>query len=75
MFPERESVPYLTRLGPLGRILDQTEEQIRNQVIKTVRAAFDPHVHGSEVRFIAACWAVSARALYVSAKRKDIGSA
>jgi SAM-dependent methyltransferase len=74
-FPERELVPYLTRLGPLGRILDQTEAQIRNQVIETVRTAFDPYVHGSEVRFAAACWAVSARAPHVSADPKDNGSA
>lgn len=69
-FPESELVPYLTRFGPLGRILDQAEEQLRNQVIETVRPAFDPYVHGDEVRFTAACWAVSARALYVSAKPK-----
>ena len=61
-FPERELVPYVTRFGPLGRILDQTEEPIRSQVIATVRAAFDPYVQGSEVRFVAACWTVGARA-------------
>lgn len=65
-FPESELVRYLTRFGPLGRILDQTEEKIRNQVIKTVRPAFDPYVHGSEVRFGAACWSVAARALSAS---------
>lgn len=60
--PEKELVPYLTRFGPLGRIIDQVEEQIRKQVVRTVRAAFDPYVQGSEVRFIAACWTVGARA-------------
>ena len=74
-FPEVELVPYLTRLGPLGRTLDQSEEQIRNQVIETVRTAFEPYVHGSEVRFVAACWAVSACASYVSANPKDIENA
>lgn len=71
-FPTSELVPYLTRLGPLGRILDQTEERIRNQVIDAVRSAFDPYVHGSEVRFTAACWAVSARAPYLSARPRDM---
>lgn len=61
-FPERELVPYLTRFGPVGRILDQTEEPIRSQVIATVRAAFDPYVQGDEVRFTAGCWTVGARA-------------
>ena len=63
VFPERELVPYLTRFGPLARALDQAQAQIRSQVVETVRPAFDPYVQGSEVRFIAACWVVSARAL------------
>lgn len=62
VFPESELVPYLTRFGPLGRVLDQAQAQIRNQVVEAVRLAFGPYVHGSEVRFIAACWVVSARA-------------
>jgi ubiquinone/menaquinone biosynthesis C-methylase UbiE len=61
-FPESELVPYLTRLGPLGRVLDQVDERTRMQVIETARAAFDPYVHGAEVCFTAACWMVCARA-------------
>jgi hypothetical protein len=49
-------------MGPLGRILQQADERTRNDVVETVRAAFDPYVHGEEVRFIAACWNVGARA-------------
>lgn len=60
--PEKELVRYLTRLGPLGQILHEADERTRTQVIETVRAAFDPYVHGAEVRFTAACWMVSARA-------------
>ena len=59
--PERELMRYVTRLGPLGMILHQADERTRAEVTKTVRAAFDPFVHGAEVRFIAACWMVSAR--------------
>jgi ubiquinone/menaquinone biosynthesis C-methylase UbiE len=61
-FPEKELLRYLSRLGPLGRILHEADEQTRKQVIETVRAAFDPYVHGAEVRFTAACWMVGARA-------------
>lgn len=61
-FPEEELVHYLTRMGPLGRILQQEDEQTRKKVIETVRVAFDRYVHGGDVRFIAACWKVSARA-------------
>jgi ubiquinone/menaquinone biosynthesis C-methylase UbiE len=61
-FPESALVRYLTRLGPLGRIFDQLEEKLREQVVATVRRAFDPYVHGTEVRFVAACWVVRSRA-------------
>jgi SAM-dependent methyltransferase len=62
-FPEGELVRYLTQLGPVGLALRQTDSRTRAQVIETVRAAFEPYVHGAEVRFTAACWRVSARAL------------
>jgi ubiquinone/menaquinone biosynthesis C-methylase UbiE len=64
--PESELVGYLTRLGPVGRILHEADEQTRTQVLERVRPAFDPFVHGAEVRFDAACWLVSARATPVS---------
>jgi SAM-dependent methyltransferase len=60
--PEKELVRYLTRLGPLGLILHEADDRTRTQVIETVRAAFEPYVHGAEVRFTAACWMVGARA-------------
>ena len=59
--PEPELDPYFTRLGPLGRVLPQLDEKTRSRVIDTVRAAFDPFVHGDEVRFTAACWMIGAR--------------
>ena len=60
--PERELKPYISRLGPLARVLPQVDEAKRAPIIDTVRAAFDPFVHGAEVRFTAACWTVAARA-------------
>jgi len=60
--PERELVRYLSWLGPVGVMLQSTDEPMRTQVIDTVRAAFDPYVQGTEVRFTAACWWVGARA-------------
>ncbi|MGW2566406.1 class I SAM-dependent methyltransferase [Streptomyces sp. NPDC001537] len=60
--PESELVHYLTRLGPVGLALGGIDEQTRTRVIDTVRAAFDPFVQGTEVRFTAACWLVEARA-------------
>ena len=59
--PEKELGHYITRLGPVGLILQQADNRTRTQVIETVRAAFEPYVHGAEVRFTAACWMIGAR--------------
>ena len=60
--PEHDLNAYIARLGPLGRVLQQLDEQKRARIIEEVRSAFDPFVHGPEVRFTAACWTVAARA-------------
>lgn len=67
--PEQELIPYLSRLGPVGRMLQEVDEGSRGQVIETVRAAFDPYVKGSAVHFFAACWMVSARAISTPQRR------
>lgn len=61
-FPETELNRYLTRLGPLGLVLQDADEDTRTRVVQTVRGAFAPYVHGANVRFDAACWMVGARA-------------
>lgn len=61
-FPESELLMYLSRLGPLGRLLPDVAEPLRSEIIRTVRAAFEPYVQGDQVRFNAACWMVGARA-------------
>jgi SAM-dependent methyltransferase len=60
--PEKDLVRYLTRLGPVGMILHEADDRTRARVIETVRAAFDPYVHGAEVHFTVACWMVGAQA-------------
>jgi SAM-dependent methyltransferase len=60
-FPEADLVAYLTRLGPVGLVLQEADEGTRTRVIAAIRPAFDPYVHGSDVRFTAACWMVEAR--------------
>ena len=60
--PEAELGPYLSKLGPLGRVLQEADDRTRRLVLETVRAAFEPYVHGTAVRFTAACWMVCARA-------------
>lgn len=72
--PEKELVRYVTRIGPVGRILPETDDRTRAQVIETVRGAFDPYVHGTEVRFTAACWMVRAQAGFGSGRRGELRS-
>jgi hypothetical protein len=52
---------YISRLGPLGRMLTEADEPTRARVLATVRGAFEPYVQGKEVRFDAACWTIGAR--------------
>lgn len=61
-FAESELMRYVSRLGPIGRILTMVDEPTRAAIVPKVRAAFDPYVHGDQVRFTAACWNVTARA-------------
>jgi SAM-dependent methyltransferase len=60
VLPEAELVGYVTRFGPVGRVLQDVGEPTRTQVVHAVRAAFEPFVHGDEVRYTAACWMIRA---------------
>ena len=70
-FAERDLVRFFTILGPLGRALPQVDAETRRRIVATVRAAFDPYVHGDEVRFDAACWLIGARAAPRSEESRD----
>jgi SAM-dependent methyltransferase len=60
--PESELTRYATRFGLVGRALEGADEATRARVVGAVRAAFEPFVHGAEVRYVAACWMIGARA-------------
>jgi len=59
--PENELIRYLTQIGPVGRALQAADEETRRRVVATIRPAFDTFLQGTEIRFTAACWIVSAR--------------
>ena len=61
-FAEKELTGYATRFGIVGRALPEVDEPTRARVVEVVRAAFEPYVHGDEVRYDAACWMISAEA-------------
>ena len=60
--PAQDLEGYITRLGPLGRVMPQLDEPTRARIIEAVLAAFEPYVYGTEVRFTGACWMVGASA-------------
>jgi SAM-dependent methyltransferase len=60
--PEKGLLHYLSRFGPVGRVLHDVDESTRTRVIETVRAAFEPFVHGGDAHYTAACWMIAARA-------------
>ncbi len=59
--PENELSRYGARLGPVGIALREVDPRTREQVVAVVRKAFEPYVHGDEVRFTACCWKIDAR--------------
>ncbi|HZS58009.1 MAG TPA: class I SAM-dependent methyltransferase [Gemmatimonadaceae bacterium] len=59
---ERDLISYFTRIGPLGRVFHALDDVTQARIVETVRAASEPYVHGTEVRFTAACWLVNAGA-------------
>lgn len=59
--PAADLARYYTRLGPLAEVLQSADDSTRARVTAAVDVAFRPYVHGSQVRFSAACWTIGAR--------------
>jgi SAM-dependent methyltransferase len=57
---EHDLARYVTKLGPVGLLLQDADEATRARVAESIRSAYDPYVHGDQVRFTAACWMISA---------------
>ena len=51
---------YFTRMGPVAMALQEADDATRAAVIEAVRPAFDPYIHGDEVRYAAATWLITA---------------
>jgi SAM-dependent methyltransferase len=58
--PEQDLFRYVTRLGPVGLILQEADEDTRARIGESIRGAYDPYIHADQVRFTAACWMISA---------------
>lgn len=62
VMPESDLVRYFSLLGPVARALTRVDAPTREKVTAHVRDAFQPFVHGNQVRFSAACWKIQAQA-------------
>lgn len=56
---DTDLMPYLTQMGPVGRVLPGVGAPIRARVITALREAYEEFVDGGEVRYTAACWLVN----------------
>ncbi len=59
--PEKDLTHYVTRMGPVGRVLQEAEPAVRTKLVEDVLAAVAPYIHGTEVRFTSACWMIVCR--------------
>jgi SAM-dependent methyltransferase len=59
-FALAELETYIAVMGPVGRALQQADDETRTRVMAAVRPAFDDFLEGEEVRFTAACWMANA---------------
>jgi hypothetical protein len=58
--PQEKLPLYAAKLGPVGHLLSKADEETRRRVLDVVLPAFSSYIDGSEVRFSAACWMVTA---------------
>jgi ubiquinone/menaquinone biosynthesis C-methylase UbiE len=58
--PERDLAPYVTRFGPVGRVLQKADAATRANLLDRIRDAMAPYVDEAEVRITCACWLIRA---------------
>ena len=56
------AIDFLTRIGPLSRVLAELAPDQQAQALATVEAALQPHVTDAGVQLGASCWVVTANA-------------
>jgi SAM-dependent methyltransferase len=59
---EADLLPYLTKMGPVGRVLSEADEATRARIVDVLLPAFAPFIRDGVARFTAASWLVRARA-------------
>ena len=60
-FPRADLDIFIRRVGPVARLMGDMEETQREQIVESIRPAFDPFIDGDEVRYMAGCWMIEGR--------------
>ncbi len=60
--PEHDLMPYLTTMGPVGRILSTVDDDTHARVVAALEDGYAQFVIDGEVRYTAACQMVTATA-------------
>ena len=56
------ALSFLTRIGPLSRVLSELEEPVQQQALAATETALQPFTSDEGVRLGASCWIVTAKA-------------
>ena len=56
------AMAFLTRIGPLSRVISELEGHVREQALAAAEAALQPFAGDAGVRMDASCWIITARA-------------
>ena len=56
------AMAFLTRIGPLSRVISELEGHVREQPLAAAEAALQPFAGDAGVRMDASCWIITARA-------------
>ncbi len=56
------AISFLTRIGPLSRVISELEEPVREQALAATERALQPFVSDQGVQLGASCWIVTAEA-------------
>ncbi|MEM8983012.1 MAG: class I SAM-dependent methyltransferase [Pseudomonadota bacterium] len=61
-FPVADLDMFLTKIAPIGHDLSSLEDDVRTQIMRSVRAAYEKFIDGDEVRYTASTWLITGRA-------------
>jgi SAM-dependent methyltransferase len=61
-FPASALDTYLSLMGPVGHMLAQSDDALRERVMSAIRGGFNEYKSGPDIQFTSACWLTRATA-------------